>query len=474
MAAYTVGPRATTAISRAGDHSYFFWITCEHQHHILRSWPCRILLALHTRLGIDVGGGLAWYSRSYPLHRPTSEALAIFGLALIAAAVIFLHEADSYPGWRALVPTMGAALVIWCGSTLISSRILVAIGLISYPIYLWHWPALWVARETGQLQNTGGRIVVISAAIALAWLTFVFVERPIRSGWRPTATFAPLITSAIVVAIMGAAISIDGVPSRWPAGLNALTSYKFDENAIYRIKRCHLLLDQRPEEFAPECFTNQQAGPTVVLWGDSAATALHPGIQAVMGDRYNIAELTASACPPFGADYIPLSERPLCGEVNAFVLSYIAKTQPDVVLLSAAPNYPGVDIAKYTRSTIIALKLIGIRRVIVVGPPPMWPEAMPKLILKAYLKNERADFPDKLDLPSTVESASEAVDQSLKDVTEQAGASYVSAYHTLCDGRTCLAMLKLEPIAWDMFHLTVPASTKVAQEIERAILAVAD
>jgi hypothetical protein len=179
-----------------------------------------------------------------------------------------------------------------------------------------------------------------------------------------------------------------------------------------------------------------------VLWGDSAATALHPGIQAVMGDRYNIAELTASACPPFGADYIPLSERPLCGEVNAFVLSYIAKTQLDVVLLSAAPNYPGVDIAKYTRSTIIALKLIGIRRVIVVGPPPMWPEAMPKLILKAYLKNERADFPDKLDLPSTVESASEAVDQSLKDVSEQAGASYVSAYHTLCDGRLLPAMLK--------------------------------
>ena len=189
-----------------------------------------------------------------------------------------------------------------------------------------------------------------------------------------------------------------------------------------------------------------------------------------MGTRYNIAELTASACPPFGADYIPLSERPLCGEVNAFVLRHIAKTQPAVVILSTAPNY-ATDIAQHMRSTIMALKLVGIRRVIVVGPPPMWPDAMPKLILKAYLKNEPSDFPDKLELPATVASASEAVDQSLKDITEQTGASYVSAYHTLCDGRACLAMLKLEPIAWDMFHLTVPGSTKVAREIERAVQA---
>ena len=252
-------------IHRTDDRSHIFWITCT-QHHI--SWACCVLPTLHTRLGIDVGGRGGLVLPQLSPRRPSSEIFAIFGLALIAAAVIFLRETDSYPGWRALVPTTGTALIIWCGSTLLMSRALVLIGLISYPIYLWHWPAFWLARETGHLQNAGGIIVVVCAAIALAWLTFALVERPIRRGWRPTATFAPLMTSGIVVAIMGAAIAIDGVPGRWPAGLNALTSFKFDENAIYRIKRCHLLLDQRPEEFAPECFTNQQAGPTIVLWGD--------------------------------------------------------------------------------------------------------------------------------------------------------------------------------------------------------------
>ena len=134
---------------------------------------------------LALGALLAW--REVFVRRPASqpdlrwaELGAGLGLALICAAYLLLDETQGFPGWRALVPTMGSALVIaFPGSRIgryaLGNRIAQFFGLISYPLYLWHWPLFAFAHIRPNAPSTG---LLAALAVALAYLTWRFVERP--------------------------------------------------------------------------------------------------------------------------------------------------------------------------------------------------------------------------------------------------------------------------------------------------------
>lgn len=122
------------------------------------------------------------------------NVLSFLGLLLLAYGFFRINKNFSFPGYWVIVPVGGAVLILsagpnaWLNRTVLSNRIAVWFGLISFPIYLWHWPLLSFARivESG-LPSLSVRIAAVLLAILLAWLTYVFVERPIRfgkHGWR--------------------------------------------------------------------------------------------------------------------------------------------------------------------------------------------------------------------------------------------------------------------------------------------------
>jgi peptidoglycan/LPS O-acetylase OafA/YrhL len=135
-----------------------------------------------------LGGILAY------LVRQKSEWLAQFheqraagGLLLIGVSVFVLNREFAFPGYWALLPTFGAFLVIsagftnWISKYLLGNRLMVGVGLISYPLYLWHWPILVFAKIVkGGLLTPTNRVTAIAASVALAFLTYRFVEYPIR------------------------------------------------------------------------------------------------------------------------------------------------------------------------------------------------------------------------------------------------------------------------------------------------------
>ncbi len=156
------------------------------------------------------------------------NAASGLGLALIIASAVFLSRAYAFPGGWALLPTLGTALVVFAGREavlnrrVLSHRTLVGIGLISYPLYLWHWPLLYFARlnSSGPLSNgaIGGCML---AAGLLAWLTFRWVERPIRFGGRPGGARVFLLCSGMAgVLLMGILMTKGMISSR--AGLTSL------------------------------------------------------------------------------------------------------------------------------------------------------------------------------------------------------------------------------------------------------------
>ncbi|HEY3793828.1 MAG TPA: acyltransferase, partial [Bradyrhizobium sp.] len=135
-----------------------------------------------------LGGVLAYLVRQkgeWLAHFRTPRAAG--GLLLIGVSVFALNREFAFPGYWALLPTVGAFLVIsagftnWISRYVLGNRLMVGIGLISYPLYLWHWPILVFAKIVkGGLLTPTDRVAAIAASVALAFLTYRFVEYPIR------------------------------------------------------------------------------------------------------------------------------------------------------------------------------------------------------------------------------------------------------------------------------------------------------
>ena len=156
------------------------------------------LLAWHRLQGVDetserqrkVSALLGRFSgrRIAEDFRATARHLQSWsGACLIAFALLFLTKSQPYPGWWALLPTIGAALIIAGGARsgfnrkILSHPVLVWFGLISYPLYLWHWPLLSFARiMVGDVPSAGIRITAVALSVPLAWVTWVLLEKPIR------------------------------------------------------------------------------------------------------------------------------------------------------------------------------------------------------------------------------------------------------------------------------------------------------
>jgi peptidoglycan/LPS O-acetylase OafA/YrhL len=418
-----------------------------------------------------LGAGLAWFSRSNATRSVLEhEISACIGLVAVLSSFVVIRE--SGPGWWTLLPTIGAALTLYGAprsrfvSIVLSAKPLVLVGLISYPLYLWHWPVFWVGRTIDLQWSAATVATLIAASFMLAWLTYEFIEKPMRYGGTALRRPAPLIFLMLLFATLGQVTTLNGNLGRWPSDIVTLLTYKFDQDGIYHVGKCHLLPTQGPTDFSTECFSKHTSGARhVVLWGDSSATALEPGLRQLNNGSFDIDELTASACPPFMGDYKPLSERPHCSDINAFAFDYIKKSKPDVVVISFAPNTE-TDIPKQTGVTIAALRAIGITTIVVVGPPPLWPKAFPETILREYKATHG--------MPSTIRLAEEAqpiedLDSEVKAAVATAGANYVSAYQQLCSDERCTAMSNGEPVVWDRFHMTVSGSTIVARAIYGAL-----
>jgi len=171
---------------------------------------------------------------------------ALAGVGILALSAMFIVPGTEFPGWRALFPCLGSALLIWSGdSNLVSGRVLASapfrfIGRISYPLYLWHWPILaWsrILQRTGETSPVASPAACVAASLVLAWLTFRFIETPVRRDGMAAdlirRTVCVLVAAVSFLGVLGGAVFLaDGSPSRIPRGdVDDSTRKLFDHNA---------------------------------------------------------------------------------------------------------------------------------------------------------------------------------------------------------------------------------------------------
>lgn len=285
------------------------------------------------------------------------ELLSVTGFVLIAIGIFALNKELAFPGWWVLFPTVGAAMLIaagnntWLNRKLLANRVAVWIGLISYPLYLWHWPLLTFARllESGT-PPYAVRAAAILLSILLASLTYKLVERPARFGSH--GTVKALILSVLMLVAGGIGVAIyqkNGLPERAAIQLaGPQQKIHVDDVSMHNYENCTASSEYPYKALNKDFFCMQSSAdsrqPTNVVIGDSHSYPMYFGLYdhyvKQRGERLLL--LGAPGCPPFrGVESFEKGSADSCRKLMDTMLSRIEKDSEvkTIILVNRGPLY---------------------------------------------------------------------------------------------------------------------------------------
>ena len=215
---------------------------------------------------------------------------------------------------------------------------------------------------------------------------------------------------------------------------------------------------QNADAFGADCLDPlaSRAEPLLVVWGDSHAAHLYPGLHRLQRELgFRIGQFTASGCPPIVGFATP--DRPQCSDINAFTLAQLQRLKPDTVVLSAW--WISYDDLSLLPRTVEGLRAVGVHRIVLVGPVPTWVHSLPEVLVAAFEQDPRHRVPIRTSV-GLLASAQE-LDRQLRAVAQKLAIVYISVVDIMCDHDGCLARLgegQRELTAWDTCHLTAGGS----------------
>ncbi|MCK3779594.1 acyltransferase [Ensifer sesbaniae] len=438
---------------------------------------------------LGVGAGLALVTAErLDLARGRREMLSALGLAAIVASYLFVPESAFFPGWTTVPVVLGTALVLAFarGDTavgrLLSLKPLVAIGLVSYSLYLWHQPVFTFARLRAiDGIPTGGYALLIVLCFALAYLSWRFVEQPFRKPKRfgRAAVFgATLAAGSAAIALGFGFDGSDGLVAR-NRELAALT-----RPSVGLGKKCDAVADLR-------CATSPK--PEVAVWGDSFARHLVDGVIASKPD-VRLVQLAKNNCGPFlnlapvvprlGRDW-PQDCVRYNDDVRRFLLAnrsirYVVLSsqlsqylQEETVLVDGHKEVPsGTSVlSEGLRETLAWLKANGFEAVF-VAPTPHDGRDTGLCIARARLLGQ----PDRRCEPALKDVRK--YDRDVLKVVADIADEYpvVSFMNYLCDADSCKVEDKGVPLFEDFGHFSEQGSRQMGRAFDfyRSFVAAAE
>ena len=457
----------------------------------LRSWE--FLIGALLALGIV----------SAPGHRILREACATVGAILILFPIFTYTRETAFPGFTALPPCLGAALVIYAGiggksliGRALSWKPVIGIGLISYSLYLWHWPVLVFCRQYFSTLDLAPltRAGAITASLLLAWLSWRFIEKPARKTTRitPIAVFSLGGASTLLACAIAVLVLLNGgLPQRIPSDVAAIAA----ANGDYDPRR-NTCADMDIEKAESGDFCRIGAAgpsePSFFLWGDSHAGALLPAVDAAAKRSGLTGTMSGKdACPALlGIDVVTQALARDCRQVNDIAMAYIRATPSiDTVMLASrwaayanGTSYSVEPTARYiiadnetgkpslvenpkvfTRTfarTVKALEDAG-KHVVIVGPVPEVGWNVPKWLATQTLTGHS----DAARLAPRYADFIERQHIVLSDIDRLATAPDVTAVfpdQVLCDSESCDVAEAEKPLYTDDDHLSLAGAAKVS------------
>jgi len=426
---------------------------------------------------LAVGGILAALHARGVVARPgrTAGPATAIALATIAISGVFFIDAAQFPGWQALIPVLATATIIWFGAGTWTGRVvlgwrpIVFIGLISYPLYLWHWVLLSFLRIRVPQPPGVLLLAALAGAVLLAVVTYYLLERRVKRVPLKTVTIIGAVCMVVVFAF-GLTTSTLGLSGVRLTPTQTALSQAYIPSADYRAGTCFLdSTTQTPGDFTGACESND--GDAILLWGDSLSAQLYPGLVAqgpALG--YGIAQRTASSCPAATEDLY--GDRGNCDEINASTREWIVEHRPHTVILDA--RWPEGDADRAAQLTSISDFLTGegVEDIVLVGPAPDWQPDLRGILIRMTFPDDV--LPEYMPAPAGTFPATLARDESLKTLSASLGVHYLSLTDELCRNGKCLIRVSDDIpaglITSDHDHLTAQASVYLFDNLGAGML----
>ena len=399
------------------------------------------------------------------------DGMGLLGLAAILGAVLFGSSETPFIVMTGLA-SVGAVTIIAStsgeGARSIVGRLLALwpfrwVGLISYSVYLWHWPIIVFARSdaflASDLPHGAVQAIVIALSLAAGTVSWWFVELPFRAATpRIPGRIVFGAASAATFALCGFGVllaGLEGVPSRFPPQVVRLASYlAYDPGAAFRQGRCYLDNDRESLDEAM-CLHVASDRPNYLLMGDSFAAHLWLGLSRAL-PNVNVLQASMGQCRPVVIAAAVFDSGACTKLRNRLFGMFLEETKVDRVLLAAA--WKDKDIAPLL-STLDALRARGLD-VTVLGPLVEYDQPLPRLLADEILRNDPS-------IARRMRDASIPVrDQTMRALVTARGATYVSLYDAACPGDICQELTQDGvPVQFDTGHLTAEGSIVIAQRL---------
>lgn len=363
------------------------------------------------------------------------------GFALLLVLPFMIIGGEGFPGWRALFPVFASFLIILggqsesVGSKVLSNPKIVYLGLISYPLYLWHWVVLVLWKLLEPNPGRTARMIGLALSVLLAHLTYCFVEKPIREH----AVSSRLVT--ILGGVMGVVLVVSFASFNWGFMVREMSPLRAalikvpDIERAYRSKLCFLdSKTQTAAAFDPECMPELKLGTRpLLIWGDSLGAHLYPGLESVSDKyRFTVSQRTSSSCPPGMEE--DLSHNGNCDEINADTRRYIETKRPYAVVISGRWENGDRPVTEHIQAVVEFLRRNGVKKILLVGPAPRW---FPDLRLQLLEKFPNGEIPDGMAMVSTDLALLKGRDETLANIANSMSIAYLSPLSEFCKGGLC-------------------------------------
>jgi peptidoglycan/LPS O-acetylase OafA/YrhL len=392
------------------------------------------------------------------------EIFALAGLLLIVVPVRYFTHDTSWPGIHALLPCTGAAMLLvlheqehTAVGRFLSLPPMAGIGLMSYSLYLWHWPLFEFYHRLVLREPTRGEyVVLIALAVIAAWLSWRLVERPLRyvKAQRRHVFRAAGYAGAAMTCLAVAIYAGGGYPPRFPPAIQTIygildrkTPHRFDR--YKHLPNCYVSNHGKPYSFE-RCFRLSATQPNIVMWGDSFVGNYFLGFhEAGRRTGINVIEASHFDCRPvMDATLVTRT----CAAFNRSIMAHLDRRVSAVVIAARFFNHQNLVPSLVETAEKIARSGIPV---IVIGASLEYREAGPFYVAryvetgdKRWLDSRRSLKPDLVQFDRLLQ----------RRFAHTPGVTYLSVLDTACRHNTCPMMANGLSVQSDFGHLTVPGS----------------
>lgn len=334
------------------------------------NFPESTFYLLHTRAWELLLGSITAFIPALSIRRGIREFISVAGILLIVIPMFVYNTATPFPGLAALPPCLGTALIIWSNSkqtvvrSLLSMRLVVYVGLISYPLYLYHWLFFAYSKYVQLVPfslSFKWRIGMVGLSFLCALLSFRYIETPFRtrkiaSSRKAVFSFAASGLAAVLICGL-AAVWFEGFPQRLdPQKLefaNAAADTEFTAQ--------HTIENILSDELSVIGVRDSTVPPKVLVWGDSHAMSAMPAFDVFLKEKGLTGRaVTHNSTAPVIGWYYPyptpgLNEKSI--PFNDAVISYINKNSISDVVLCAMWS-PYLEVDDFSQSLLKTVELI--------------------------------------------------------------------------------------------------------------------